>query len=312
MEDSVSGLVFTPLIVGCGDVGSRLARSLIASGLRPVGLVRTQAAADALGRSGIAPVVADLDRAIEEPPAAAADGSVYYLVPPAPDATDDDPRLRRFLSACEEAVPRRLIYLSTSGVYGDCDGAWIDERQPPAPRTERARRRLAAEHIAQDWCDKHGTELVIMRLAGIYGPGRLPVDRLQEMVVIQPDQAPWSNRIHVDDLVTVLHAAGLRAPAGRTYNVADGNPTTMTAYLYGVADAYGLSRPPAVPLDDAPAHLSPAMLSFVQESRRIDVTQLRRELGVNPRFPTLAEGIADCHARDSAGTQTTRVARSAS
>jgi len=307
----LSSLVFTPLIVGCGDVGSHLARSLIASGLRPVGLVRSQATADSLGRSGVAPVVADLDRTVEEPPAAAAGGSVYYLVPPSPETNDDDPRLRRFLAACEEAVPRRLFYLSTSGVYGDCGGAWIDESPPPAPRTDRAQRRLAAERIAQQWCQAHGVELVILRVAGIYGPGRLPVDRLNGLKVIHASEAPWSNRIHRDDLVSVLHAAGLRAPAGRVYNVADGHPTTMTDYFYAIADAYGLPRPPSVALDEAPMYLSPGMLSFVQESRRLDITRMRRELGVNLRYPTIAEGIADCRAREHRG-QTMRVERSVS
>ncbi|MDZ7747724.1 MAG: SDR family oxidoreductase [Halofilum sp. (in: g-proteobacteria)] len=300
------GLPFTPLIVGCGDVGRRLARALITAGLRPVGLVRSQGAADALGRQGIAPVVTDLDRQVDEPPAAAADGTVFYLVPPGAEADDDDPRLRRFLAACEEAVPRRLVYLGTSGVYGDCGGAWVDESRPPAPLTARAQRRLAAEGIARAWCEAHGTELVVLRVGGIYGPGRLPLDRLDRMTVVCPDEAPWSNRIHVDDLVAVLHAAALRAPAGRIYNVADGDPTTMTDFLYAVADIAGMPRPPCVPLADAPAHLSPGMLSFVQESRRLDVTRLRRELGVTPRFATLAEGLADCRARE--GTRRARPA----
>ena len=305
------GLPFTPLIAGCGDVGTRLARALIAKGVRPVGLVRAQAAADALGRSGIAPVVADLDRPLDEPPAAAADGTVFYLVPPAPEAEDDDPRLRHFLAACEEAVPRRLVYLGTSGVYGDCGGAWVDEDRAPAPRSDRARRRLAAERIAREWCAAHGTELVVLRVGGIYGPGRLPTDRLASMTVVCPDEAPWSNRIHVDDLVSVLLAAATRAPAGRVYNVADGAPSTMTAYLYAVADAAGLPRPPCVPLAEAADHLSPGMLSFVRESRRLDTTRLRRELGFRPRFTTLEAGIADCRAREHGG-RPERVVRSAS
>jgi nucleoside-diphosphate-sugar epimerase len=136
--------ISTPLITGCGYVGQRLARALIASGARPVGLVRTASKAEQLGRSGIAPAQADLDAPIEAPPAAAADGQVYYLVPPSPDSNDDDPRLRHFLAACEEAIPRRLVYLSTSGVYGDCGGAWTDESRPPAPRTCRVWRMMAS------------------------------------------------------------------------------------------------------------------------------------------------------------------------
>lgn len=285
--------ISTPLITGCGYVGQRLARALIGAGTRPVALVRSARSAEYLGRRGIAAAAIDLDQPIEEPPAAAADSSVFYLVPPAPDVSDDDPRLRHFLAACTEAVPRRLIYLSTSGVYGDCGGAWTDESQPPAPRTERARRRLAAEQIARDWCETHGTELVILRVGGIYGPDRLPLDRLASTTVVCPDEAPWSNRIHVDDLVTALRIAARRGAPGEIYNIADGHPTTMTDYLYRVADSAGLPRPPCVPLAQAEGKLSPGMLSFVRESRRLDTRRMRDELGIVPRFPTLPEGLAN-------------------
>jgi len=303
----VPGRSFTPLIVGCGDVGARLARALIGTGVRPVGLVRRQANADALGRSGIAPVVCDLDRPVDEPPAAAAGGTVFYLVPPNREVDDDDPRLRHFLAACGEAVPRRLVYLGTSGVYGDCGGAWVDEARTPAPTTRRARRRLAAERIAAEWCAARGTERIILRVGGIYGPGRLPLDRLADMTVICPDEAPWSNRIHVDDLVTTLQAAALHGRDGRVYNVADGQPTTMTDYLYRVADAAGLPRPPCVPMARADTELSPGMLSFVRESRRLDTRRLREELAIRLRFPTLAEGLA--HALGDNGRAAPRPAR---
>lgn len=285
--------ISTPLITGCGYVGQRLARALFAGGARPVGLVRSPQSAEQIGRSGIAPVEADLEAPIEAPPAAAADGQVFYLVPPSPDHQDDDPRLRHFLTACEEAVPRRLVYVSTSGVYGDCGGEWIDESRAPAPRTDRARRRLAAEGIAREWCEAHGTRLVILRVGGIYGPGRLPTERLADTTVVCPDEAPWSNRIHVDDLVAALRAAAERGRPGSVYNVADGHPTTMADYLFRVADAAGLPRPPCVRLAEAPERLSPAMLSFMNESRRLDTGRMRRELRVALRYPTLAEGLAD-------------------
>jgi nucleoside-diphosphate-sugar epimerase len=284
--------ISTPLITGCGYVGQRLARALIGAGNRPVALVRSALSAEHLGRQGVAAATLDLDHPIEEPPAAAVDSTVYYLVPPSPDADDDDPRLRHFLSACVQARPRRLVYLSTSGVYGDCAGDWTDEERPPAPRTARARRRLAAESIARDWCESHGTELVILRVGGIYGPGRLPVERLGTTTVVCPDEAPWSNRIHVDDLVTALHAAARRGISGAVYNVADGHPTTMTDYFYRVADAAHVPRPPCVPLAEAEGKLSPGMLSFVRESRRLDTRRMRAELGVTLRYPTLTEGLA--------------------
>lgn len=294
------GIPSTPLIAGCGDVGRRLARLLTARGDRPVALVRTQRSADELGRVGIAPVASDLDRPIDEPPAAAADGTVFYLVPPPPEADADDPRLRHFLQACEEAVPRRLIYLSTSGVYGDCHGDWVDETRTPAPVSDRARRRLAAEDIAREWCEARGVPLVILRVGGIYGPGRLPIDRLATTTLVREDEAPWSNRIHVDDLVTTLRAAGLHGRAGAIYNVADGNPTTMTDYFNRVADAAGRPRPPTVPLAQAPQHLSPGMLSFVRESRRLDITRMQRELRVTLAYPTLEAGLADSLRGESA------------
>lgn len=283
----------TPLIVGCGHVGTRLARSLIGSGRRPVGLVRTQPAADALGRQGIAPVASNLDRTVEEPPAAAENGLVFYLVPPAPETDDDDPRLRTFLAACGDERPDRIVYVSTSGVYGDCAGAWVDETRAPAPASARARRRLAAERILADWSRQTGGDHVILRVGGIYGPDRLPTDRLADMKVVRPEEAPWSNRIHVDDLVTVLRAAAERGRPGRVYNVADGHPTTMTDYLYRVADRAGRPRPPAVPLAEAEQHLSTGMLSFIRESRRLDITRMQRELGVRLRYPDLDAGLAD-------------------
>ena len=287
------GIPATPLIVGCGHVGTRLARSLIGSGRRPVGLVRTQPAADALGRQGIAPVASNLDRTVEEPPAAAENGLVFYLVPPSPEADADDPRLRNFLAACGNERPDRIVYVSTSGVYGDCSGAWVDETRTPAPATARARRRLAAEQILAEWSRETGGDHVILRVGGIYGPERLPTDRLADMKVVRAQEAPWSNRIHVDDLVTVLRAAAERGRPGRVYNVADGSPTTMTDYLYRVADLTGRPRPPAVPLAEAEQHLSPGMLSFIRESRRLDITRMQRELGVRLRYPDLDAGLAD-------------------
>lgn len=288
----MSGISATPLIAGCGDVGTRLARALIGAGFRPVGLVRRQPAADALGRQGIAPAVVDLDRPPVELPAAAENGTVFYLVPPPADAVDDDPRLRTFIAACTEARPTRIVYLGTSGVYGDRGGAWVDEDVAPRPASPRARRRLAAERMLAAWCADSGTDHVILRTGGIYGPGRLPLDRLAGMTVVDPAEAPWSNRIHVDDLVTVLRAAAVRGRPGAIYNVADGNPTSMTDYLYRVADAAGLPRPPAVALADAEHSLSEGMRSYLKESRRLDTRRMRTELGVKLRYPTLAQGLA--------------------
>ena len=166
------------------------------------------------------------------------------------------------------------------------------------PTADRARRRWDAEQQLRAWRDETGRHLVILRVAGIYGPGRLPLERLRRgLPLVAEHEAPFTNRIHVDDLVSVAMAAMDRAPDGAVYNACDGHPTTMNEYFNRVADLTGLARPPAVPLAEAPAALSAGMMSYVQESRRLSNRRLREELGVTLRFPSLKEGLPDCVGR---------------
>ena len=279
------------LIVGCGQVGRRLAARLLPA--RQVhGLVRSQASAEALAAAGIEPLVADLDR----PLAIALPGpgvELWYLAPPPKKGTRET-RLANLLDALDEqGQPRRIVYLGTTGVYGDCKGAWVDESRPPAPRVDRARRRADAENQLQAWRRAGRGELVLLRVAGIYGPGKLPLARLKAgKPMVPPDQAPWTNRIHIDDLVEVLLAAMAKGRDGEVYNVSDGHPGNMADYFNAVADAAGLPRPPLVDSSEADAALSAGLRAYLAESRRIDNRKMLRELGVTLRYPTLAEGLA--------------------
>ena len=283
----------THLIIGCGDIGRRVARLEQQEGGSIAALARSPERCDSLQKEGIHPLPGDLDRpdslgAILRP----AD-IVYYFAPPPPSGVDD-PRISHWLSAIE-VPPQRLIYISTSGVYGDCQGDWIDESAPLAPITSRGQRRLAAESTLASWSHQHDTEIIILRVPGIYGPGRLPLERLRKgLPVIVQEEAPYSNRIHADDLARACVAAARHGKAGSAYNISDGHPTTMTDYFWRVADLFDLPRPPAITLEEARNVLSQNMLSFLDESKRLNNQKMRQELNVTLAYPTLAEGLLAC------------------
>jgi len=283
------------VIVGCGYVGRRVARRERATGRRVTGLVRGAESAAALAALGAAAVRADLDR-----PGAAADlalggARLYWFAPPPPDGVVDT-RLRGFLAAIPaDGLPERVVLISTTGVYGDCGGAWVDESRPPAPQAERARRRLDAERALAEWSAATGIPAVVLRVPGFYGPGKLPEARLRGgEPVLREAQSPWSNRVHVDDLVRACVAAMDRGRPGAVYNVSDGHPTTMTDYFNRVADALGLPRPPQIDTAEAGGRLSAGMRSYLAESKRLDNRRMREELGVEPDYPDLATGLAAC------------------
>lgn len=276
-------------IIGCGYTGVRLAERLLNSGARVRGFATR---AESLGRIAAAGALAqplDLDRAIA--PLDLEAEVVYYCVPPSQD-TDGDPRLARLLDALSGA-PRRLVYLSTTGVYGDRAGARVDEDTPPAPLTARAARRLAAESAVRGWAEPRGVSWCVLRVAGIYGPERLQLERLRQGVpAIAAEEAGPGNRIHVTDLVTTCVAAGFaRAGDRRIYNVADGNHESPTAFLQRIARLTGLPGPPLLSRAEALRSVSASARSFLAESRRIDNRRMIAELGVTLEYGDLDAGI---------------------
>lgn len=281
-------------IIGCGYVGRRVAAALRQRGEPVTGIVRTADSAKAVAALGAEPLRLDLEHDALDVLRCAGECVFHFAPPPGPGA--EDPAMARLLEAFDRVGhPRRLVYISTTGVYGDCEGAWVDETWPARPVAERALRRWDAEQQLRRWSSHSGAELVILRVAGIYACDRLPLARIREaQPVVSMDEAPWSNRIHVDDLTAVCLAAMERAPAGALYNVCDGSPSTMTDYFCRVADAAGLPRPPQIPLADAPGRVSAGMLSYLRESRRLSNRRMCDELGVRLRFPTLADGLEAC------------------
>lgn len=275
------------LIVGCGDIGLRVATPLFASGRRVRALVRSEARALTLRAQSLDARVHDLDAA----PATCHDTPLIFYFAPPPTQGDTDPRLRDFLRGVTPTS--RIVYISTSGVYGDCEGRWIDEDEPLKPSSDRARRRLDAERALSEW----GGDFVTLRVPGIYGPGRLPVERLHKRLpVVRADESPFTNRIHSDDLArAALHAAAY-GQRGQAINVSDGHPTTMCDYFVRCAKQLGLPSPPQISLAEAQRAFTPAMWSFMEESKRLKTDRLRDALHFVPRYPTLADGLPHCSA----------------
>jgi len=282
------------LIVGCGDVGRKIALRALRNGEAVRCLVRSPESVALLSKAGMDAEAVDLDHQSPSLTGRHDQQRIFYLAPP-PASGSYDPRMQRFLSALSVGTHHRIVYVSTTGVYGNCNGEWVDEHRPVDPQVDRARRRHDAEKQLCVWRQAGRGEVVILRVAGIYGPGKLPISRIKQQIpMIGEDEAPWTNRIHIDDLVTVCEAAMTSGADGEVYNVSDGNPGNMRDYFDRVADRYGLPRPPLVSLTQARATLSQGMLSYLAESRRLDNRKMIRELGVKLRYPDLASGLQAC------------------
>jgi nucleoside-diphosphate-sugar epimerase len=290
-------LVNPMLIIGCGYMGRRVIERA-ADPSQITGLVRSAESAAGIAALGARPLQGDLDAdTLPVLPSRAA--QVLYLAPPPADGTTDT-RMAHFLAAtARDGEPARIVYVSTTGVYGDCGGAWVDERRPARPEADRARRRYDAEQQLRAWRERSGGELVILRVAGIYGPGKLPIARLKKgLPMVAEAEAPWTNRIHADDLATVLLAALARGRDGEAYNACDGHPGNMADYFNRVADLAGLPRPPVIAGEQAGEQLSAGLRSYLAESRRLSNRKMLEELGVTLRYPSLDEGLPACFKND--------------
>jgi nucleoside-diphosphate-sugar epimerase len=279
----------TCLIAGCGYAGTRLARRRLGEGPL-LALVRRTASAENLIRQDIPALAVDFDQETPVPWPQPLDlGSLVYLAPPSGTGTEDL-RLARFLEALGSARPEVFVYISTTGVYGDTGGAPVDEASPTAPRDDRSRRRLDAERRVTQWCLDRQVRGVVFRVPAIYGPHRLPLDRLRcgEPVLRAEDSGP-GNRIHVDDLVGACLAALARPVAG-VFNLTDGLPESMAAFTARVASLAGLPAPPEVTWAEAQEILSPGLLSFLRESRQVRSRRVE-ELGWTPRYGDPGAGI---------------------
>lgn len=276
-------------VVGCGDIGQRLAHIYQAESRTVNGLVNSDETTRLCLSQGIPVLQLNLDSDDINPDDFG--GSVIYYFAPPPSQGEKDTRLVRFLSSVKGS-PQRIVLISTTGVYGDCDGEWIDEGSPVSPKVDRARRRAYAESALQEWKNTYKKEIVILRVPGIYANDRLPISRLEKQLpVLREDIAPYTNRIHADDLASICKVAMETAVNGSIYNVTDGHPVTMTDYFNHVADYAGLPRPPQISLEQAEKEMSPGMMSYLRESRRISNDKLIKELSIKLKYPDLDSAL---------------------
>jgi len=269
------------LVAGYGDIARRAERDLQRA-------FRIERLSRRLGR--------DLDR----PETLELEGAhmLLHCAPP-PANGDTDTRTANLLAALAKAriLPTRVVYVSTSGVYGDCGGERVDESRPIAPRTARARRRTDAEQRLAAWCTERRAALIILRAPGIYADDRLPLTSLRERApVLRAEDDVYTNHIHADDLArAVVRALEDDAPAG-VYNIADDSELSMGDWMDLVAARHALPRPPRFARAEIERSVPPDRYSFMSESRRLDNTRMKRVLGLRLRYPTVYEGLAHAHA----------------
>jgi len=277
------------LLVGCGDVGMRLL-PLLAGRYRVFAMTRDPGRCAELRAAGAVPIVADLDQPASLARLRGLAQRVVHLAPPRPEG-ERDVRTRHLAALLPEGA--RVVYVSTTGVYGDCGGALVTETRSVAPKNARARRRVDAERVLRAWARRNGGQLSILRVPGIYAAERLPLKRLREGTpALRPEDDVYTNHIQADDLARIILHALRRALPNRVYHAVDDTRMQMGAYFDAVADAYGLPRPPRLARADLQAQVSPMLLSFMSESRRLDSARLR-ELGVRLRYPDVATALAE-------------------
>ena len=287
------------LLIGCGDIALRVAE-LLRGRVRLYGLTRRPDDVPKLRRRGIVSILGDLDRYHSLDRLRAAPFAVLHFAPP-PGEGRDDPRTLRLIAALTKAriIPQRFVYISTTGVYGDCRGARVAESRPRRGQTPRARRRAAAEDHLRRWAKRYGVKLAILRVPGIYAETRLPLDRLRQGTpALLPDDDVFTNHVHADDLAQAVVAAAFRGKSNRAYNIADDSELQMGSWFDAVADAFQLPRPPRISWEEAETRIAPQLLSFMSESRRLSNARMKRELRVHLRYPTPQVLLAEVAPRD--------------
>jgi len=274
------------LIVGCGDVGMRLL-PLLRPYFRVFATTSQPSRCAELRALGAVPLVVDLDRPATLRRLAGLASHVVHLAPP-PAEGPLDRRTRNLTAILPEHA--RLVYVSTTGVYGDCGGALFDESRPVAPRNARALRRVDAEQVLRRWARRAGAQLSILRVPGIYASDRLPLKRLQAgtPALVEAEDV-YTNHIHADDLAAIIARALYRALPNRVYHAVDDSDMKMAEYFDAVADAFRLPRPPRLVRAELQQVVTPALLSFMSESRRLSNGRIKRELGVRLRYATVAQ-----------------------
>jgi nucleoside-diphosphate-sugar epimerase len=285
------------LIVGCGDVGLRVARDL-PSHVRVLALTSTPERMQALRSAGVEPLLGNLDEPRSLQRLSGLAHRVLHLAPPPGDQEHNwwlDPRMRALaITLRRRSLPTSFVYGSTSGVYGDCAGQWAAESRAVNPHTPRAHRRMDAEtHVKL--LGRAGVAASILRIPGIYAndrEGGTPRTRLQKGTpVLQAQDDVYTNHIHADDLARACINALWRGKPQRIYNACDDTQLKMGDYFELAADLYGLPRPPRISREAAQGTLPLMLLSFMSESRRLPNARMKAELRVALRYPQVKQGL---------------------
>lgn len=292
-------------IVGCGYIGQKLLQQLLCRSLADAenitAVVKTQNSQRQCSAKGVQSIILDMDDSdsILVDTFHTYQSLLYYFAPP-PGQGSEDSRIMHFiklLGSNPSRQPAKIVLISTTGVYGNCHGQWVDETTPLNPGVDRARRRVDAEQQFQSYCQQFNIPLVILRVSGIYGPGKLPLKRIRALTpIVREEDSPFSNRIHTDDLLEICLVAGFSATIEGIFNCADGHPTTMFDYFSRVARANNLPEPPAISLEEAQTQLSAGMLSYMKESRRIDNQKLLTVFNMTLKYPDLDTGLKQASA----------------
>ena len=278
------------LILGCGDVGMRLL-PLVRDRFRVFAVTSQEERCDELRAAGAVPIVADLDRPDSLARLAGLASCIIHLAPPQSEGFVDR-RTRNLISVLPQQAA--LIYVSTTGVYGDCSGELVRESRTVKPQNARARRRVDAECVLRAWARRSGSRLSILRVPGIYAEDRLPIERLHKGTpALLPQEDVYTNHIHADDLARILVLTLYRGAPGRIYHACDDTQMKMGDYFDAVADAFNLPRPPRLPRGELEKAVSPMLLSFMSESRRLDNRRLKTELRVRLRYAQVADALAE-------------------
>jgi nucleoside-diphosphate-sugar epimerase len=279
------------VIVGCGDVGMRLL-PLVRDRFRVFAVTSNPERCAQLRAAGATPIVADLDHPSANLARIGRLAQVLVHLAPPQSTGAQDLRTRRIAAILPEHAT--VVYISTTGVYGNCDGAQFDETRPVNPGSARARRRVDAEQVLRGWAKRRSGRLAILRVPGIYGKNRFPIKRLEAGTpALTAADDVYTNHIHNDDLAAIIVRAIDRARPLRIYHATDDSDMQMGAYFDLVANHFGLPCPPRLPREELATQVTPMLLSFMSESRRLSNQRIKTELGVQLHYPTVKDALPE-------------------
>jgi len=278
------------LIVGCGDIGRRILPLLVAR-LDVIAITSQLKHCAELRSAGARPLVANLDKPHTLARLAKLASLIIYLAPP-PSQGNRDTRSRHLAIVLSQRC--RFVYVSTSGVYGDCGGAFINETRTVNPRSLRAVRRADAEQVWRNWAKRTGSTLSILRVPGIYASDRLPIERIKNGVpALLPEEDVYTNHIHADDLARLVVKALFHGSPNRIYNAVDDSCLLMGDYIDLVADKLGSPHVPRLTRSELVSQVSEMTLSIMSESRRMRIDRIKMELGFRLLYPTVSEVLIE-------------------